>query len=126
MQSSAYDKGSVSLTSSSILPVILGSPALSISALSPPYNKGGDTAAIIEAGAPDIQGTFTSLSNGKSSVSGAFTSTQFVSNHSFDDYYNVQKIQEKIFFDANGSSAIYGASNTIQPPAISLISQIKI
>ena len=106
--------------------MILGSPGCKMPVLSPPYMKGGDSANLVNAGAPNIQGTFTSLSNGTSSVSGAFVSTQRISNHSFDDYHNVQKIQEKIFFDASGSSAIYGSADTVQPPAISLIPQIKV
>lgn len=123
MQSSAYDKGSVSLTSSSILPVILGSPALSISALSPPYNKGGDSTNKIEAGLPNITGKTYGDSYAIDRTDGAFIFTNEHFNHlSASDKSNGGYVH----LDASRSNLIYGNSDTVQPAVIVLIPQIKI
>ena len=40
-------------------------------------------------------------------------------------YGGAENVATKITFNAGLSNAIYGASNTVQPPALSLIPQIR-
>lgn len=96
--------------------------------------KGGDTSAVIGAGLPNITGEFyqenaaySLVSNSyiyNVAVSGAFKITGgrtkgYTSNTEFDDLIT------RFSFDANSSNEIYGTSNTVQPPALCLIPQIK-
>lgn len=78
---------------------------------------GGDTAGYISAGLPNITGRVGGLSydnaNSRAGMTGAFywgNSKVNGAGDGTDDRYG--------YFDASRSSAIYGASNTVQPPAI--------
>ena len=77
------------------------------------------------AGAPDITGEFEwGLSSGDDNTNGCF---QIIYNSA--DGVNTllgEGVPFKRYrFDAKNSSSIYGNSDTIQPPAIVLIPQIK-
>ena len=93
--------------------------------------QGGETVKSVEAGLPNITGATTEgylLSRrGKNlppfSSSGAVTLTQADSNGASPgvDAHNYARLG----IDASKSNPIYGASATVQPPALSLIAQIK-
>lgn len=99
------------------------------------FIEGGDTPSIIEAGLPNIEGEikpreelnsgYQFLSEGEVSVSGAFN----VTNHNvanIQDYTSKYETAPASFsFNASLSNSIYGNSETVQPPAIMLIPQIK-
>ena len=78
--------------------------------------------AVLKAGLPNITGAVSTVvsTSGGLQGSGAF-SVQNNGRGGGDSswYYGT------INFDANRCSATYGASDTIQPPALSLIPQIK-
>ena len=79
---------------------------------------GGDSVSIMQAGLPDITGTF----GGNQDIipTGAFKQIQgYQQNSGTDAYANT------VEFRASNSNAIYGASNTVQPPSIVLIPQVK-
>lgn len=88
------------------------------------FLEGGDEIAAVEAGLPNITGVLSG--NGfYSDTTGALcciwekTSYRNANNSSYHDaYYQVN-------FNAARSSTIYGNSDTVQPPAIKLIAQIK-
>lgn len=92
--------------------------------------KGGDYTSIISAGLPDIVGNTGFLrhsqpaSSANSETNGAFAliSAQNVLNNY--DAGSTDAIA-KYNFTASKSNAIYGSSDTVQPPAINLIPQIK-
>lgn len=78
--------------------------------------------AIFSAGLPDIQGMISvpygddsELTTGAFSNAGARIAT-FTNGNA-----NITPVK----FIASNSNVIYGASNTVQPPSISLIPQIK-
>lgn len=73
----------------------------------------------VAAGLPNITGSFVSVYGGNS-VSGAFTSTG--SGHTKN---GTDRDGQAISFSASTSSGIYGASTTVQPPAIRLLPCIK-
>lgn len=84
--------------------------------------QGGNTVASVEAGLPNITGSFRANDQtGTSGMNGAFypggdSKNGGATNNTRNYIY---------LFDASRSSAIYGASTTVQPPAITLIPQIK-
>ena len=88
--------------------------------------QGGDNAAVISAGLPNITGNGGSFFGGGAESSGALyktpvseatrATTTVGGDDSRYDYLNI---------DASRSSSIYGLSETVQPPALSLIPQIK-
>lgn len=77
-----------------------------------------DLATLVEAGLPNITGTFDygQINGGGSySASGAFTATKQDSNTGYgSNSYDCPRIS----FDASRSSSIYGNSNTVQPQSI--------
>ena len=90
--------------------------------------KGGDTASALQAGLPDIVGTF-GLSETRmfAITSGAFSlqstsmeKTKVSVESQISDTWTPQ-----VAMHASYSNSIYGNSNTVQPPAIVLIAQIK-
>ena len=86
--------------------------------------KGGDKASKIEAGLPNIIGFITNINTntyGTPSASGAFYFTDKAKGSY--GYGDEQKLT--LHFDASRANPIYGARDTVQPPAISLIPQIK-
>lgn len=95
------------------------------------FIEGGDTPAKVEAGLPNITGTTsTNIGNGRGAMcmegTGAFTPRSQTGSAILQDSaytYNQQTIG--VDFNASRSSGIYGKSSTVQPPAITLIPQIK-
>lgn len=88
--------------------------------------QGGETVKSVEAGLPNIRGSFSGHLLGYQADStrsdGAFYIT--VHNDRQADgggYANMPSFN----FDASKSNPIYGASDTVQPPAITMIAQIK-
>lgn len=84
--------------------------------------QGGDTVEAREAGLPDIQG---SIIAARSGATGAFTNETPNINSAlgYDTNYRDMNTND---FKASRYNSIYGASTTVQPPAIVLIPQIKI
>lgn len=83
--------------------------------------QGGDSLQIISAGLPDIQGVTWTDSLSQLYNSGAFY--KYV-NHN-RGMTNTSGNGGELYFSASYSNPIYGASSTVQPPALSLILQIK-
>ena len=103
------------------MPFMFGRPAAFTPKVSPPFMKGGDLLQIISAGLPDIQGVTWTDSLSQSYNSGAFY--KYV-NHN-RGMTNTSGNGGELYFSASNSNPIYGASSTVQPPAICLIPQIK-
>lgn len=96
--------------------------------LSLPTLQGGDSVGKKEAGLPDILGQQMAISGvmgSYSDSSGAFKTTAAASiglEGSDIGEYGYNRTDE---FKASYSCSIYGNSTTVQPPALSLIPQIK-
>lgn len=89
--------------------------------------QGGDSVAVLQAGLPNILGAFSEGWNdgteATNSLSGAvYAKSQSMRLRSADGIGNWNR---RLSFDASRSSGIYGASTTVQPPALQLIPQIK-
>ena len=91
------------------------------------FIMGGDMTAVMEAGLPNIKGQFELRAGAQinDSPTGAFYFSDGLLN-----YLNVTTGENnvktnQITFSASNSNALYGSSNTVQPPAFSLIPQIK-
>lgn len=92
--------------------------------------QGAATVGEIKAGLPNITGTarfslgeMTALrGNGSGAIAGAAEESTLERLNTTAIYYTKAV---GITFDASRSSALYGASNTVQPPAAGLIPQIK-
>lgn len=76
-----------------------------------------------EAGLPNITGTFYHDPSVKLSLSGAFSYTGGSSINLQNDAAN--KNSGYVSFDASKSNPIYGNSNTVQPPALTMVYIIK-
>ena len=79
--------------------------------------KGGDRTSVIQAGLPNITGTFVTEDT---FLSGAFyTKGALLEGNAADgrDF--------PIYFDASRCSNVYGRNSTVQPPAIQILQQIK-
>lgn len=84
--------------------------------------QGGDTVKSMDAGLPNITGIFNVDMAAGSGDNKLFTVSNNRTRASADDgYYG----NTRFTFDASKSNAIYGASTTVQPPALQLIPQIK-
>ena len=83
--------------------------------------KGSDTPGIINAGLPNITGAINNALFDSARGTGAFTTWKEGSMKGDGALYSKAAAN----FDASRSSSIYGASDTVQPPALSLIPQIK-
>ena len=88
--------------------------------------KGGDIASKLEAGLPNITGSITASVDsgpirGNGNISGAFTLTS--NNRGLRGEEDITGCG--FAFDASRSNSIYGNADTVQPPAIQLIPQIK-
>lgn len=87
--------------------------------------QGGEALKSVEAGLPNITGNVTGTDDG---LVGYTTSACYVSQRGLNinwDSANGYHGGVQIAFDASKSNPIYGASDTVQPPALSLIAQIK-
>ena len=87
--------------------------------------QGGDSIAVLAAGLPDVTGRLNDVVVGKNYSSNGVFSDNWVSKEvaSWTDGSNNGWVS--INFNLSGSNSIYGHSNTVQPPALSLIPQIK-
>ena len=87
--------------------------------------KGGDSAAILAAGLPNIVGTFQteefSHNGNNTQTTGAF----YHQTRSGNIANGTGGTDVKLCFDASRSNSIYGNAQTVQPPAINLIPQIR-
>lgn len=86
--------------------------------------EGGDSPAVLEAGLPNITGYFPAdtRDSAASNYGGAFSQAWL---NRQNDGHDGNSRTYKYTLDASKSSNIYGASETVQPPAIVLIPQIK-
>ena len=87
--------------------------------------QGGETVKSVEAGLPNITGTSFSFHDGAyTGRSGAFSDSRYsgyaTANNGGAGYNHVI-----IDFNASNSNPIYGKSDTVQPPALTMIAQIK-
>lgn len=86
--------------------------------------QGGDITSVLEPGVPDIAGAFTIRRAGFSYSSGAFY--EFSNGNSgWGSGSNDTQTTGEIKFSAKESNSVYGNADTVQPPAIVLIPQIK-
>lgn len=86
--------------------------------------QGGDVPALLEAGLPNITGSIFSSHadiNGGDGAANAFYTVVSGTYYADGD----PKSRQYAEFNASRSSSIYGQSNTVQPPAIVLIPQMK-
>lgn len=87
--------------------------------------QGGDSPAVLAAGLPNIQGTLTGLAY-RNNYYGVGTGVFSTSRSGGQSALTLDgAANDLINFNATNSNSIYGASNTVQPPAIVLIPQIK-
>lgn len=87
--------------------------------------QGGDSPAVLAAGLPNIQGTLTGLAY-RNNYYGVGTGVFSISRSGGQSALTLDGLaNDLINFNATNSNSIYGASNTVQPPAIVLIPQIK-
>lgn len=87
--------------------------------------QGGDSPAVLAAGLPNIQGTLTGLAY-RNNYHGVGTGVFSTSRSGGQSALTLDGVaNDLINFNATNSNSIYGASNTVQPPAIVLIPQIK-
>ena len=88
--------------------------------------QGGDSLAVLSAGLPNITGQvdFENI-EGLWSAYGCFSGTGPSDNKYPSGTYDQNTRQTALDFDASHSSSVYGASNTVQPPALQLIPQIR-
>lgn len=86
--------------------------------------KGGDISTVLEAGLPDIIGSFQADQNHIGYIcNNAFSKTTGTGyTHMENKSSNATSYIE---FHASNSNAIYGGNTTVQPPALQLIPQIK-
>lgn len=84
--------------------------------------QGSDNVSVIEAGLPNITGSFVNARANFTSASGAFTASNYGTQLNAD--YSKQGTMN-MAFNASKSNAIYGLSDTVQPASILLIAQIK-
>ena len=88
------------------------------------FSEGDSTAGTVKnAGLPNIIGSFFASSRSqRPSVSGAFTTSDYGSNRNGE---NGNTGNLKYTFTASNYNGIYGASNTVQPPALTVLPCIK-
>lgn len=78
---------------------------------------GAEDFGYIEAGLPNISGSFSSTQIYKAGTTGAFSVTES-HNHNLDQNGGLGCTSIKVNYDANASNSIYGNSATVQPPAV--------
>lgn len=79
--------------------------------------QGGDSLAVKAPGLPNITGT--------SLIAGYNASGAFYNGSSAGYNANNNRTNKQLLFSASNSNSIYGASTTVQPPAIVLLPQIR-
>lgn len=85
--------------------------------------QGGDICSLLQAGLPNIIGTATGLYARSKKQTGAFYDTGKITSGAM---YSTSDNQFYVLgFNATLNNAIYGASDTVQPPALQMIPQIK-
>lgn len=84
---------------------------------------GGEPVKSVEAGLPNVTGTIYMREMLTVSTSGAFAQSDKHSPRAYRGDGN--GIHTTVRLDASRSNPIYGRSDTVQPPAISMIAQIK-
>ena len=85
---------------------------------------GGDTIGVLQAGVPNIIGSIIGIAHGATvamTTSGAFS----VVVNSNKGNATGPGSTDNVSFNAADSNAIYGASDTVQPPSLQLLPQIK-
>ena len=87
--------------------------------------QGGDTATVLAAGLPNITGNGGSFFGGGAPNSGALYKKPASETKRPSIVDNGSSGYDYLYIDASRSSSIYGASTTVQPPALSLLPQIK-
>ena len=92
--------------------------------------QGGDTPAIIAAGLPNITGSIAQISETFGShASSANNSALYKSANTPISDKTPREVDDSdagtLAFNASRSNSIYGASETVQPPSLSLLPQIK-
>ena len=94
--------------------------------------QGGETVKSVEAGLPNITGHFTirgpsetGLLLADASVDGAIRNTIAQSANKVGSSGGWRAYSSDYSLDASRSNPIYGRSDTVQPPAITMIAQIK-
>ena len=92
--------------------------------------QGGETVKSVEAGLPNITGSLKNIPQGHSVfdailVQSGALSTKTAKRYGVTGSQSYSDWSDSIDFDASHSNPIYGASDTVQPPALSLIAQIK-
>ena len=90
--------------------------------------QGADTLSTIEAGLPNIKGDFNAIQTDLGQDSGWVDGKLF--KKGWTNIYTTGNGAEthaggQIIFNASGYNAIYGSSDTVQPPACCLIAQLK-
>ena len=83
--------------------------------------QGGDSTGRLNAGLPNIVGLANNCVFDNAEATGAFYVT--IGGESGRGLDGLNK--KNLNFDASRSNSIYGSSQTVQPPAILLIPQIK-
>lgn len=93
--------------------------------------QGGDIMSVKNAGLPNIEGYLFSYANGGgNNLTGAFYGKKYLPPNEADGYPTQQTSTSARFWgdlhlDASMSNSIYGSANTVQPPAIVLLPQIR-
>lgn len=97
-----------------------GSTTFNLPNLTDKFIQGSGTAGTAkEAGLPNITGTFTT------SDSGTYTGAFYVNGTASSKSANNGTADDNVHFNASRSSAIYGKSSTVQPPALTMRYYIK-
>lgn len=87
------------------------------------FIMGGDMTASLAAGLPNITGRVYSVVMGGANINEGALSQSGSTNATIASGGGF--ITKSILFNASNSNAIYGASNTVQPPSFLLLPQIK-
>ena len=91
---------------------------------------GGEQVRSVEAGLPNITGGLKNIPQGHSVfdailVQSGALSTKTAKKYGVTGSQSYSDWSDSIDFDASHSNPIYGASETVQPPALTMIAQIK-
>ena len=105
-----------------------GSTTFNLPNLTDKFIQGSDTAGTVKsAGLPNITGGFSDIAY--QNENGAYTSGAFVKTTQTEGYYNAGGINmngnDGVDFNASRCSSIYGNSDTVQPPALTMRYIIK-